>query len=1028
MALQKQTLPINFGQGVDSKTDPKLVVAGKLLRLENAVFTKAKRVQKRNGYTSLSRNILGGGTLVAPRMVKSYKDELVCEDQGHLYAYSPTESAWVDKGKWTPVSTRSGVISRASSYNNLFTSGALIGNLSAYVWDVNGIPYYAVQDVQTGTFLAADKQIYGSAPGVGTGTKSFPKVCPIAGTAFGFFAINPSSALTYTPVTISAGGGVVLGTPATITATPGNCTNSTSGWNYNIGGFTTAIRPVYAVAGTSGGAVVAYAPSATTALAAASNNLNLVTIDATGAVVNSTTLAVGGIISNLHINVEASTGRIWVYYTAGASTFKYTVYDSALSVVLAPTTIAGVNHGAQGLTAISTGAGTQKVVYNTASNSQSASLLNPIPGAALVAENVTVGGTVTFLAQYNWTLMILASEIFSVGGKYYVALNNYSNAQPGLFIVDVSDGTVVAKAYAGKASDYRSGGYLASVLPLSSTKVQITCGATDELVAVTSSLLVSGGLQRIIGASTATLDFSDSDRHQSVVANDTLVLNGSQPAMYDGNSVTELGFNLYPEITGATVSTTGGSMADGTYQYFAVYRWTDANGNLYESSPSPAATLSMSGGTGVSKVTLNFSYLNLTQKKSPRSNVEIRIYRTSASGTIAHDINPYQGNTALSPIPNDPASGIGSFVDTNSDANIAGNNTLYTNGGVVENIAPAPFMAMTLHNNRLWVIDTENPNTVWYTKTLSPGTGISFSDLLTAQIDSVGGKCVGLAHMDDKLIVLGEKLPLLLSGDGANDAGVGSTLGQAVPIPSDVGASYSKGIISFPGGVLFKSPKGIYMLDRALGVKYWGLEVEAYNSQNIVSSKIVPDTTQIRFLTDSGLTLVYDYVFNQWSTFTNHQGYSADEWQGRYVYVRTDGKIFQETNSYLDDTSAYGVLIQLAWLALSGVQGFQRVWKFGLLGDFVNGGSASHGVRVSAAYDFGTVFSTPVSYLFGIAAASGVFEYLEALPQQKCGAITLLIEEVTTGDAAEFVSFTDMSFEAGMKPGINRMPGTKRVG
>ena len=46
MALQTQVIPINYGLGVDTKTDPKLVAPGKLLRLENALFTENKRVKK----------------------------------------------------------------------------------------------------------------------------------------------------------------------------------------------------------------------------------------------------------------------------------------------------------------------------------------------------------------------------------------------------------------------------------------------------------------------------------------------------------------------------------------------------------------------------------------------------------------------------------------------------------------------------------------------------------------------------------------------------------------------------------------------------------------------------------------------------------------------------------------------------------------------------------------------------------------------------------------------------------------------
>src|SRR5208282_4405532 len=103
-------------------------------------------------------------------------------------------------------------------------------------------------------------------------------------------------------------------------------------------------------------------------------------------------------------------------------------------------------------------------------------------------------------------------------------------------------------------------------------------------------------------------------------------------------------------------------------------------------------------------------------------------------------------------------------------------------------------------------------------------------------------------------------------------------------IPSDTGCVNSKSVILFPDGILFKSLKGIYILTRGLAIGYFAPEVEAYNSQDIQSAVLTGGRNQIRFLTSSGLSLLYDYVFKQWSVFTNHTGLSADIWQGSYVY------------------------------------------------------------------------------------------------------------------------------------------------
>src|SRR5256885_1694889 len=50
MALQKQILSVSLEKGLDTKTDSTSVVAGRFLRLENAVFTHPKSLRLRNGY------------------------------------------------------------------------------------------------------------------------------------------------------------------------------------------------------------------------------------------------------------------------------------------------------------------------------------------------------------------------------------------------------------------------------------------------------------------------------------------------------------------------------------------------------------------------------------------------------------------------------------------------------------------------------------------------------------------------------------------------------------------------------------------------------------------------------------------------------------------------------------------------------------------------------------------------------------------------------------------------------------------
>lgn len=1000
MSVSWQQVPVHMGKGVDTKTDAKLVQAGKLLRCQDAIQVAAQQWRKRNGYQKITPNILGGGTISSPKMMASFKDELVCAADGKLYSYSPTQAAWVDKGAYVPVAVTKEIVSRTGSVSHEGVSGAATGNIAVFAWSVGGVPTASVIDIDTGAALIADQALASANSGYAL------VQCILMGSGdLAVFYMNASNhpamrKLTVSGTTVSFASEVQINTDTLPTTATG-----------------------ISICATTTGVALFYANTST------SYKLSLV--NSSGSVTSSTTVSVSAAAGPGYLSSIARSpinNNIWCYFVSG-SDVKFAIFSPTLVTVLASTTIP-TNYGAgaffgSAITALSVNATQQKLVYSISEGSNGDNISQSSTYYLSVTSTGSVGSS---------TLLVmgaaLLSEPFTLGSDSYVAVNNFSADQATMFFVRISDGLILGKALGGSASDYR--GYRVGPYPidsksfnvvkpiqLSSSRVLIPCGDAFQVYA---SYTVSGPrYSYILGTSYVSLDTADASLYQATEFNSNLVLNGGLLFGYDGASVTELGFSLFPEIFGITYNS-GGSVANGTYTYYAVFRWTDAQGNIFESAPSTGTAATFTGTNAQAQITINT--LGLTAKKSPtRGDVEVRLYRTTASGAAntARLVGTYTAN--------DVSSAFVVITDTYSDTQTQYGEPLYTNGGTIENIAPPPALAMALHGNRLWLIDSENPNTLWYSKTALPGAGVSFSDLLVVQVDSVGGKCVALAGMDDKLVILEERQPLVIAGDGANDTGTGSTLTYPQAIPADTGCSQSKGVITFPGGVLFKSPKGIYLLDRSLGVKYFGAEVEAYNSQTISSTVILKDQNQIRFLCESGLTLVFDYAFGQWSTFSNHTGYGACIWDDSYVYARTSGEIYQETSGYyLDDTSAIEPILQTAWIAFGGVQGFQRVRRVEMLGAYANGADSNHGIQVSAAYDFEESFSDPVDFLFGNGGSSGLIQYRERLARQKCDAISLLIQEIATGDSAEFISLTDLSFEAGIKRGLNKLSAGRSVG
>ena len=53
MPLDRQTVSIALTQGLDTKSDPKQVIPGKLVTLENGYFKRTGSILKRPGYVPL---------------------------------------------------------------------------------------------------------------------------------------------------------------------------------------------------------------------------------------------------------------------------------------------------------------------------------------------------------------------------------------------------------------------------------------------------------------------------------------------------------------------------------------------------------------------------------------------------------------------------------------------------------------------------------------------------------------------------------------------------------------------------------------------------------------------------------------------------------------------------------------------------------------------------------------------------------------------------------------------------------------
>jgi len=505
----------------------------------------------------------------------------------------------------------------------------------------------------------------------------------------------------------------------------------------------------------------------------------------------------------------------------------------------------------------------------------------------------------------------------------------------------------------------------------------------------------------------------------------------------DGANVVEDGFFLFPEgLAAGTNAAAGGSMSDGTFQYIAVYSWFDNRGQLHRSATSLPLSVTTSAGGATQTQEVIIPTLRLTAK----SNVFIELYRTENAGTLF-----YAATSLTSPTFNSTSADTVTITDTLSDTTLITKEPLYSTGGVLDNDAAPNATIITNWKNRLVLAGLEDPDQIAYSKEFIPGSPAQFSDFFRISVSNKGGPITALGVLDDKLIIFKDTSIFSLVGSGPNSLGEQNDYGTPELIASDVGCSDPASVVITPFGLMFKSSKGIYLLDRALTTVYIGAPVEAYNDYQITAATLISDSHQVRFLTSNNYTLVFDTFFKKWSVFDNHGGKDAEIFNDNYVYLRTDNSIFQENGTYLDNNEPISLQIDTGWLSFAGIQGYQRVYKMLGLGEF----HSVHSLMIDAAYNYDNTFVNTKtissddfinSEVYGDGATYGsdayyggdenlnAYQFRLDMKIQKAQSIRIKIRELQNNTYGRGLSLSNLNFQIGLKKGTGIVKQSQTFG
>lgn len=468
-------------------------------------------------------------------------------------------------------------------------------------------------------------------------------------------------------------------------------------------------------------------------------------------------------------------------------------------------------------------------------------------------------------------------------------------------------------------------------------------------------------------------------------------------------------------------NTAAGTKAAGTYKYAFCYKWTDRNGQIYRSNTNVEIVVTT---TVANSRTAGLVWVPpITNKEA--TTVYLECYRSQLDGTVLQLFK----TQALSPINNRIY-----FVDNFSDEDIVNNEPLYTTGGVLGNTNIGACKSVSFFKSRLVVTPVDDQLAIYYSKTAQANSPIDFSAELYFREDADQDPVSAAVQMDDKLIVFKPNKVYVHSGDGANDIGTGVTLSPAILIATDVGTSNPNSVILYPNGLLFKSEKGIYVLDRGLSTGYIGSSTESYNPLFTSGAILMEDVSEVRFFnSDSGTSIVYNYFFERWDTFTNMQADSVCMWRGKPTRVTNAGKAFVETTNYYDVDDLVTVPISLywksPWMKLKGIQDFQRIYELNFLGEY----KSPHTVNIYAQYDYDTTTAADVytvnaeELVTGTFPGDSVYQFQVNLIRQKCQSLQITLIETPTGGSEQSLYLNDMAMTVGLKKGLNKIPARKQV-
>ncbi len=1040
MPLEKHTVHIPLAKGVETKAHAFALEPPSLQVAHNVYWPKPGAISKRPGFLGLDgilgQDVEGGGTLTKVRGIATRGDELVCfaEDASitssrqlmgpRAFSWSPHRSKWQDRGPYQGVEVTE-TVRTDSPLDQRRADRAQAGNCIVYAWREGGTsPRVVIQlfDFVTGTPLSDPEYI------TDTGVDR-PRCLNVGDKLHVYY--NSTTTIR-----------VKIIDPANISGTIGNAPitveTSTDFFDVRRRGATEAVFAVK-INGTQ------YVVKRITSAGGLTSATKTQTVD-----------------SNCQVALayEPNLDRIAVFRYAGTADLRAdlingntladitmnTQIDNTASMVVSTMTAAFRETAHPG--------GTYRaVVYYI--NANTSSLKARYFGTDVANGTITTSWFTNLEIQHFNCITInvgaFAREQFTYVGVE-LGKNPIAGPSSDAFstVIVREDGLVISRhapfqatgssIHWGQAEDLGKAGANGSALT----------GYEDAYATLMPSrrLLRSGALFFIDqGFKDTTLDFASSLPYRWSRLGEAIYAPGGYVAMYDGKSVTEQNFHTFVQIEQGSQSDISGTglTATSVYNYVVIPAWYNDAGELERGTYMVVKVMPILTGSN-DAWTLTIQTLPCTSKRdAKRTNVFFEVYRSEATPGLefalykvsGSDPTTTTGNNAF--VFNDPTVASVSFIDHLPDTQLVLNEQLYLDFEL-DNLEGEMSSVLAQGQERLFTV---KGNSIRASKTWVEGRGVAFDDQeIQIVIPQEGGKIVALVVRENQILAFKERRIYSVSGLGPSNTG--DTGGWGVPelVEPSVGCVDPRSVVQYPGGVLFRSHRGIYAFNGSQS-RFVGGPVEDYSAADI-SAAVVDETghTVIFFLEDGKAAannevtdvyaLAYDYLLDQWSTWSGPTGAKgAVLWKnpvtGLYhVTVAIDngvqkGVCYWTTSTYRDPgNTKYQRQVRAGHYKTAGLQGFGRLWEVGILGEYI----AAHTVEVRMGFEYDNTVVLNKTW-----TANVPYQIRVRPPRQKVTSFWVDIRDADTGGGAldNSADLLGLSLVIGVKSKLGRTPSNRSI-